>query len=502
MICRHYQTCPGCPLIDETYDTQRLLKGGRLRDALSWYPQLHLKDIPEVLGATHTEAYRHRLKLPVDVQRDGVAVGLYHPRTHAVLDTPDCPVLVAPLRQALGVVRDWLKDRRGVHAIDLRYADATGALQLVIACDGASLKGGKAAVKELRARLPALSSVAVSMADPERKRVMGRSPEIIDGDPFIVEGIGEARYRLHPGAFFQADPRNAAQLHGIVREMVGDAQTVLDLYAGVGAYALALAPGRKRVVAVEEVPQAARAAREMAPDNVEVVTSKVEDLDFQEPFDVAILNPARRGSDLHTLARVAQLAERIVYVSCGPEALARDLDVLAAYGMRVKEIRPIDLFPQTAEVETVVHLTRGPALTTWAVHGGRATGPTQNGGVSGAVGQAREALALVVHDPGSRGYAPGARWERLGLVASHALIRLQLDAPVEVPLRLFAQRGHPVAGHDPRTARFFAEKAGLQRPFVHITRTDRARAPLHGDLAQALISLGAESLLERLDVGP
>ncbi len=499
MICRHYQTCPGCPLIDESYETQRLLKGGRLRDALAWYPQLHLKDIPEVLAATHTEAYRHRLKLPVDVQKDRAAVGLYHPKTHAVLDTPDCPVLVEPLRQGLGVVRDWLKDRRGVHAIDLRVSDATGALQLVLACDGASLKGGKAAVKELRERLPALKSVAISMADPERKRVMGRSPQIVDGDEFIVEGIGDARYRLHPGAFFQADPRNAAQLHRLVREMVGDARTVLDLYAGVGAYAIALAPGRDRVLAVEEVPQAARAARDMAPPNVEVVASRVEDLDVRDPFDVAILNPARRGSDPRTLARVAQLAQRIVYVSCGPEALARDLDVLAAYGMRVKDIRPIDLFPQTSEVETVVHLQRGPALETWAVHGGRGTGPWQNNGVSGAVGQAREALALVVHDPGSRGFAPGARWERVGIVASHALIRLLLDAPVEVPLRLFAQRGHPVAGDDPRTARFFAEKAGLQRPFVHITRTERAIAPLHGDLANAMIQLGAGDLLARLN---
>lgn len=502
MICRHAETCPGCPLIEERYDTQRLLKGGRLRDALSWYPQLHLKDIPEVVAATHTEAYRHRLKLPVDVQRDKVAVGLYHPRTHAVLDTPDCPVLVEPLRAALGVVRDWLKDRRGVHAIDLRVSNATGELQLVIACDGASLKGGKAAIKELRARLPALTSVAVSMADPERKRVMGRSPEIVDGEPFIVEGVGAARYRLHPGAFFQADPRNAAQLHQIVREMVGNAETVLDLYAGVGAYALALAPGRKRVLAVEEVPQAARAAREVAPPNVEVIASRVEDLNVDEPFDVAILNPARRGSDPATLARVAELAQRIVYVSCGPEALARDLDVLAAYGMRVKQIRPIDLFPQTPEVETVVLLERGHVLESWAVHGGRATGPWQNGGVSGAIGQAREALALVVHDPGPRGFAPGARWERVGVVASHGLIRLRLEAPVEVPLRLFAQRGHPIAGFDPRTARFFAEKAGLQRPFVHITHSDRARAPLHGDLVQALISLGAESLLPRLDVGP
>jgi 23S rRNA (uracil1939-C5)-methyltransferase len=165
---------------------------------------------------------------------------------------------------------------------------------------------------------------------------------------------------LHPGAFFQVDPRQAGALHALVRELVGDARRVLDLYAGVGAYGLMLAPGRERVLLVEEVPEAAEAARAVAPPNVAVTAAKVQDVAFEGEWDAAVMNPARRSSDPATLATLARLVDRAVVVSCSPETLARDLDCLAAHGLRATQLVPVDLFPQTPEVETVVALQRGP----------------------------------------------------------------------------------------------------------------------------------------------
>lgn len=487
MRCRHHPRCPGCPLLDLPYEAQLDAKRERLAKALGRYPHLGLQ-APAVRPATRTAAYRHRLKLPVHVGADHVSVGLYDRASGRILDTPDCPVLADGLRETLGKVTTWLRGKRGVHSVDLRWSDATGQAQLVLACDGGSLPGGRRAAEALRGEVPALVSVAVSSADPERKRVMGRAPTVLSGAPHVEEGIGATRYRLLPGSFFQADPQNAVQLHDLVRGFVGDAPRVLDLYAGVGAYALALAPGRERVLAVEEVPQAAEAARAMAPPNVEVLTSRVESLDLREPFDVAVINPARRGSDPASLARLARLVPRLVYVSCGPETLARDLDALAAFGLRVQALEAVDLFPQTAEVETVVHLARGPTLATWDTRGGRAGGPWL-GHPSGAVGRPDEVVALVVGDPGPRGTLPGATFERRAVVATHGLLRLRLRGPLGPALKALARQGHPLAGEDPRTARFFAEKAGLLRPFLHIARAGRAEAPLHGDLAQALAIL-------------
>ncbi|MCB9664014.1 MAG: class I SAM-dependent RNA methyltransferase [Alphaproteobacteria bacterium] len=499
MHCAHHPTCPGCALLDLPYARQLEIKHARLAEAVGRYPHLGLPAPPPVLPAPHTEGYRHRLKLPLDARRDPPAVGLYATGpSRRVLDTPDCPVLAPGLRRGLDAVRRALRGHREVHSVDLRISDATGELQLVVAADGGSLRGGKGTARALMDAVPGLASVAVSRADPARKRVMGRTPQSLLGSPHVEEAIGSTRYRLYPGAFFQVDPRSAVGLQALVAELVGPARTVLDLYAGVGAYALALAPGRTRVLAVEEVPQAAAAARAMAPPQVEVVAARVEDLALDEPFDVAILNPARRGSDPDVLARLARLAERVIYVSCGPETLARDLDVLAAHGLGVDHWQPLDLFPQTPEVETVVHLVRRAPLRTWKVPGGHAGGPW-HGHPSGAVGAATEAVALVVGDPGPRGRAATATWERLGVVATHALLRLSLTGPLPAALDALARRGHPLAGLDPRTSRFFADKAGLLRPFAHVTRARRVGAPIHGDLMQALVTLGASpQLLERL----
>ncbi len=488
MLCAHHPTCPGCPLLDLEYPVQLQRKHARLAAAFAHYP--HLPAIPPVEGATFTEGYRHRLKLPVSITDDHVSIGLYERTGGKILDTPDCPVLVEGLRAALPPILSWLRQKRGVHSLDLRLSQANGHLQAVFACENGELPGGGKAARALMHAVPGLRSVAVSRAESDGKRVMGAGAEIVAGQPVLEETIGTTRYHLHPGAFFQVDPRQAVRIHALVREYVGSSPRVLDLYSGVGAYALMLAVGRERVVAVEELPAAARAAKEMAPENVEIINRRVEDLNLEGKFDAVVINPARRGADPETLIRISRIASRLVYVSCGPESLARDLDCLAAHGMRATAISPVDLFPQTGEVETVVLLEKAPPLSEWSVPGGKAVGPW-GAAPSGAKGRPTRVVVMVVGDPGQAGAVPGGKWRRVGMVATHAVLRLDLDGPMIPALAGLARAGHPVAGRDPRTRRFFSEKAGLVRPFVHVEEAGKVRVPLHGDLVQALETLGA-----------
>lgn len=477
-------------MMGRPYASQLVTKRERLDTALARYPHLALPEPGPIVAAATVAAYRHRLKLPVEVGVDRVSIGLYGPN-HRVLDTPDCPVLAEPLRAALPPILDWLRGRPSVHSLDLRVSRATGELMLVVACAHGQLPGGPHAARELRRRVPQLASVAVSRADPDGKRVMGRAPQVVAGKEFIEERVGRTSYRLHPGAFFQVDPAQAEVLHDWVAGFVGDANTVLDLYAGVGAYGLMLAPGRQRVVLVEEVPQAAAGAAAVAPPNVQIVTSKVEDAAFTDRFDAVILNPARRGSDLRTLAQIAAITDRLVYVSCGPETLARDLDILAAFGLRVENIVPVDLFPQTPEVETVVKLVRGPPVVRWRGPGGFAHSPWVDRRASGAVGRPTRALVLVLGETRPRGTLDGATYERVGFVAGHSLLRLTLRTTLARAMAGLKARGHAIAGKDPRTAAFFAEKGGLVRPFVHVEAdVDGNVVPLHGDLAEAVDALG------------
>ncbi|MEZ4320413.1 MAG: methyltransferase domain-containing protein [Myxococcota bacterium] len=484
MQCRHHPVCPGCPLAGVPYAEQLERKRDRLRAALAHFP--HLPEPEPIVGSQWTTDYRHRLKLPVHIGKKHVSIGLYSRDGKRVVDTPDCPVLAEGLRDALPGLLAWLAGRRGVHSVDLRMSRATGELQLILACKGGELDGGPRAARALVRDVPAITSVSVSRADPEGKRVMGARPRVIAGPKSLEEAIGHTRYDLLPGAFFQIDPRQADVLHDLVRQAVGDARTALDLYAGVGAYALMLAERCERVVAVEEVPQAAQAAMRRAPRHLTVIEGRVEDTRLDGPFDVVVLNPSRRGSDPASLARVAKLAKRVVYVSCGPETLARDLDILAAHGLRASRIVPIDLFPQTGEVESVVTLDRGPALKNWAK--GRIQGPW-HGRASGATGRPDEVLALLLGTVQPGRFGP-ARVERIATVATHSFVRLQLEGSLDAALTQLARRGHRIAGKDPKTARFFAEKAGLVRPFLHVARAGTTRAPLHGDLVLALEALG------------
>jgi 23S rRNA (uracil1939-C5)-methyltransferase len=471
------------------YPEQLARKAERLARALGRYPHLELPRPAPVRGSEHTADYRHRLKLPVHVGRDRVSIGLYD-ANHRVLDTPDCPVLVPALRDALPPLLAQLRRQPDVHSVDLRWSRATCELALVLAVASGQLAGGAKAARDLRRAVPGLASVAVSRADPERKRVLGAAPNVLAGAQGLEESVGDTRYQLHPGAFFQVDPRQAEVVHTLVRESVGNAKVVLDLYAGVGAYGLMLAPHVKRVVLVEEVASAVAAARAAAPSHVEVVHGRVEDVPFdRERFDVAILNPARRGADPDVLRRVAAHVDRMVMVSCGPETLARDLDCLAAHGLRVEHIAPVDLFPQTAEVETVVALRRGPPLRSWRAGRGEATGPWL-GRPSGAVGRPARIVALVLGSTRPRGTFDGGRYEKIGTVAGHSLLRIETRS-FSRALATLASRGHPTVGRDPRTARFFSEKGGLVRPFVHVERdAEGADAPLHGDLAEAIEQLG------------
>jgi 23S rRNA (uracil1939-C5)-methyltransferase len=481
---------------------QLRIKAARLVQALKRYPHVVDKldlDTLAVRAATRTAGYRHRLKLPVASSSRGTRIGLRDRTTGRIIHTPDCPVLADGLRTALPSLLRWLDGRRGVHSVDLRVSHATGELQVVFACSGGELDGGARAARGLIREVDGLASVAVSRADKEGKKVMGSGARVIAGKQRLDERIGDTRLSIHAGAFFQVDPDNARQLHELVAAGVGDARKVLDLYAGVGAYGRMLArDAGRRVLAVEEVPSAVRSAQEGAPRNFRVIEGRVEDVldrrELVDAADVAILNPARRGAVPAVLAAMAQRVGRIVYVSCGPEALARDLDVLAAHGMHPVKVDALDLFPQTAEVETVVVLERGAPLDRWSVKGGAATHPWGRR-PSGALGRPRELIVLVIGDPGPAGDLPGGTWKRLGLVAGHGLLSIRLNGPPRPALAALAKFGYPLAGEHGPTRRFFDDKAGLLRPFVHVSKAGSARAALHGDLHAALVALGASPRL-------
>jgi 23S rRNA (uracil-5-)-methyltransferase RumA len=359
------------------YADQLEAKVARLRAALSRHALLGEAALDPIEPAARIVDYRHRAKLPVVDAGGAVHAGLYATPGRVVVDTPGCPVLHPTVREVLVALRAWLGDARlagpagPVTGVDVRHVAAAGACQVTLACRGGDLPGGARAARRLRRAIPGVATVAVSRADPSGFRVLGEAPRVLAGPASLEERVGATAYRLAPGAFFQVAPLQAIELVRRVDAALAGARRIADVYCGVGVYALALAPRCDTVVGIEESPEAVRAAWWAAKDaglehRVRFVEGAAEEVLERElsaaggGFDGLVLNPTRRGADPRALAAIARAAPAAVaYVSCDPDSLARDLEILGRAGYRPARISPVDLFPQTFEVETVVALVRG-----------------------------------------------------------------------------------------------------------------------------------------------
>ncbi len=315
--------CGGCQFQHVDYGAQIAAKGEFVRDALARIGRIDFAgDIPVHADAEHELSYRVRATAHVVKTRDRVLFGFFAPRSHRVVDVESCPLLVPELDAAWHRARSSREKLHRVETLDLAVGDAGAA------------------------------------ADPPVAAVGGSDLET------EVAGV---RYRFAPGTFFQA---NRPLLGSLVRVATdGDEEggaLALDLFAGVGLFAIPLARRFGRVVAVESDGRAAAFARANADANgvanMRVVAEPVESWLAGRPVaegevDLALLDPPRTGLGLEGARLLAGLApRRIVYVSCDPSTLARDLRVLVDAGYGLRSVDAFDLFPQTFHVETVARL--------------------------------------------------------------------------------------------------------------------------------------------------
>ena len=388
--CEHATRCPGCALIDRPLAAQLVAKAERVARALAPFASLAALRPEAVRAADPVVEYRTRAKLAI---APGPRIGLFARGTHEVLDLPGCRVLapciaasVAALRRLLAapppgaepVLRAEGEGSGQLRAVDLREVqDERGAgvlLTLVLRAPSPSQRALDAACNALQAEIPLLRAIAVSLHDGRSPQLLGAAPRGLRGAPLHRDIVrpGAPWSFAAPGGFAQAHRAQAAAIHAEVEHALGklDGARVLDVFAGSGALGLALAAAGANVTLVEAFAPAAeaaiRAAREQQLDaRVDVHTAAAED---EVPrlaatgarFDAAVVNPPRRGVAPRVRESLAALCSgSIVYVSCEPATLARDLAHLAQLGWRAERLAPFDLMPQTGEVECVARLRHG-----------------------------------------------------------------------------------------------------------------------------------------------
>lgn len=388
--CRHFPRCVGCPLVGTPYAEQLRAKGEALRTALreaGIEPARH--DDPA--GSPRALGYRNHAKLVFRTRRAvagrrEVVLGVYRPGTHSVAPADGCVVhhrLLQPVLRSLRAEVERLElpvfDER-VRSGALRYAlarasEAQGVVHLTLVSAVPDPPGLRELVARLRRAHPALAAAFLCVNPTPGNALLSSDVRRLFGPPALLERFGVVALESRPDAFLQANVAVAGRIYATVRSWLAPRpdDELLDLYAGVGAIALHVAPHVRRAVGVEAHPSAvacaAASARRAGLANAEFATGAAEDalrVARERALAPSLLsvNPPRKGLGAQVVAALAELApRRIAYVSCDPRSLARDLAALLARGYAVERVRAFDMLPQTPHVEAVALLVRRSGAT-------------------------------------------------------------------------------------------------------------------------------------------
>jgi len=374
--CSKSGTCTGCPLVHLDYRAQLQLKEEQVRSFLGRGPTRPL--ILPIRPADPQLGYRATAKLSVGIENEQVKVGLFRAGTHHVVDTTDCPAhhpLVNSVATAIKAELDRLVSSRHplrkavptLRHVVIRVSPAFGKAMVTLVLNEDDQHFANTLSKGVQRRVPEVVSVHKNLNSKATSQVFGPTTRLVWGYPDLLDQIGPDRILLSPVSFFQAHHGQAAWIYELVTEWAGlrPADSALDVYCGVGGIAMSLAREAKLVIGVEASADAVRDAKRNAKLN------SLENCRFRsadagqlqkiiragEMPAVVTLNPPRAGAAAVVLTQIAELGpRRIIYVSCNPETLARDLDILNGVGFRASRAQPVDMFPQTPHVETVVQL--------------------------------------------------------------------------------------------------------------------------------------------------
>lgn len=382
--CPVFGTCGGCQLQHIDYPRQLSLKTEMVRDALTRIGKFDSPVVHATLGMASPWGFRNKAQFPVAARRGRLVAGFYAAGSHYLVPIEDCPVQ-HPLNNRIMAEAVKVAAKYGLTAYDERSGE--GTLRHILAKVAAETGQGMAALvtstrtlprerelaQELANRVPGLASI-VQNINPERTNViLGPATRPLWGEQTIEDRVGGLRFRVSAESFAQTNPAQAKVTYDLALDYanVSAADVAIDAYSGIGTITLLLARKAGKVYGVENVAAAVNDARANAKlnrvGNAEFVLGDAEkvlpDLARRgvRPA-VLVLDPPRKGADNQVIQAALTMApERIVYVSCEPSTLARDLHKLANGGYALVEAQPVDMFPHTAHIETVVRLDRKPA---------------------------------------------------------------------------------------------------------------------------------------------
>ena len=374
--CPRYPACGGCDFRHVSYEEELEAKRQRVEDALRRVGGADVA-VEEILGSGQVDGYRNKVQFPVSPSGQA---GFYRARSHQVVPALDCRLQAPQAGAAAGAVEAYLRDfrvpaydettRRGLLRHIYVRTNREGQALVCLVVNGDRLPREEELVRYIRAACPSAVGVLLNCNTRDTNVVLGESYRTLWGEDALADTLCGNIFRLSPPAFYQVNRAQAERLYGKAVEYAGltGKETVLDLYCGAGTITLALARRAGRVIGAEIVPEAVEDARENASANgvknaeffcgdAGAVAEKLASERLRP--EVVVVDPPRKGLGEEVVPVIASMEpERVVYVSCDPGTLARDVKRFAEQGYRAVRAAAVDLFPRTRHVETVVLLSK------------------------------------------------------------------------------------------------------------------------------------------------
>lgn len=379
-LCELYEECGGCQLQHLSYEAQLRTKRAQVADALIYIGKLPQIPVMETLRAEEPWNYRNKMQFPIGRNSGKIVIGCFAQGSHRIINTENCHIQRAENNDLANAAREIAEQlhipvyNEDTHKGVLRHivgrVGRSNDLMAIIVTATKQLPRAKDFVRMMRERLPNLVSVHQNIQTYRNNVIMGRDTQLLWGRPTIIDSLGRLNFHISPRSFFQVNTRQAERLYeqALAYADLHGTETVIDAYCGTGTITLFLAQKARKVYGIEIVQPAILDARKNARDNnVKNAEFIVGDATAVMPAlykqgirpDVVVVDPPRVGCTETVLRTFANMKpQRIVYVSCNPATLARDLAILKELGYLAQEVQPVDLFPQTSHVENVCLLRK------------------------------------------------------------------------------------------------------------------------------------------------
>lgn len=382
--CRSYNVCGGCTAQHLSYEEQLDFKFSRVKDCIRKIGGLDDSIVKYPIGMENLYRYRNKVQFPVGMVNGKLSIGFFSEKSHEIIDMDTCLLQDEESEQIIAIIRKWMNDysimpakndgkffKKGlIRHIVVRKAFNTNEIMVILVTTNKEIPYIEKLIETLNSKNCAIRSIVQNINDKDTNLVMGEKCITLWGADYICDYIGKYKFNISPLSFFQVNPVQTEVLYNKALEYAdlnGD-EVVFDAYCGTGTISLFLSQKAKMVYGVEIISQAIDNAKVNAEinnvKNAQFYVGKSEEIipqlikDGIIP-DVIVVDPPRKGCDSKLLDALGKAKpRRIVYVSCDPSTLARDLKYLESHGYKTQEIQPVDMFPMTKHIENVAFLTK------------------------------------------------------------------------------------------------------------------------------------------------